>query len=99
MRPRNDKYTFGERLAVSIKPSLLVAALASLVSASASAAMEAPDPDSVTRADWSAYMAEHPSPDEGCFRAAYPNTDWERVPCKIVHPRVHPTPVRRGASG
>ena len=111
MNRRNDRDAHGERLGVSIKRSLLATGLATLVSASAwpaqladsiqsdgpeQATMGTPDPEAVARANWSAYMARSPSPDGGCFHASYPSTVWERVPCKIAHPRVHPTPVHRG---
>jgi hypothetical protein len=114
VKKRNDPHAPGERSGVSIKPRLLAAAFATLVSASAWAtqlpdlvASDVPqqsatgtsDPDAVARANWSAYMVRFPSPGEGCFHAAYPSIVWERVPCKIVHPRVHPTPVHRDASG
>ena len=114
MKEHNDRHAPGERSGVSIKRSLLAAGFATLVSASVWAtqlpdsvasdvaeqsATGTPDPDAVARADWSAYMARFPSPDEGCFHASYPSIVWERVPCKTGHPRVHPTPVHRGASG
>jgi hypothetical protein len=88
----------------STKLSLLAVGFAAFVSAAVASdngqvAPGTPDPDSVARADWGAYMASHPSPDDGCFKASYPSTVWERVPCKMVHPRVHPTPVHSGASG
>lgn len=96
VKKQHDLDAPGERSGVSIKCSLLAAGFAALVSASAWAT---PDPDAVARANWSTYMARFPSPDEGCFHAAYPSIVWERVPCKTGHPRVHPTPVHRGASG
>ena len=112
MKHRNQGDGAGGRSRVSVSRSLLAAGFATLVSVSAWAAQwpesvasdvveqavaGPPDADSVARADWSAYMAAHPSPDEGCFRASYPSTAWERVPCKTIHPRVHPTPVHQGA--
>jgi hypothetical protein len=107
----NDRVARSGPRGPSIKLGLLAVGLAAFVSASAwagqpdavasdnEAASGTTDPDSVARADWSDYMATHPSPDDGCFKASYPSTVWERVPCKMVHPRVHPTPVQRGASG
>lgn len=54
------------------------------------------DTDAAMRADWRAFIAHNQPAAEGCFRASYPNLEWEQVECKEVHPRVHP--VRRPAT-
>ena len=95
---------------VWIKRSLLAAGFASLVSSSAWAGQlpdavagdgsphaetgQELDLESAAHAKWSAFMARSPSPDEGCFHASYPSIVWQRVPCKIGRPRVHPTHVQ-----
>src|ERR1700733_5778522 len=33
---------------------------------------------------------------EGCFRASYPDTVWQQVECKELHPRVHPVVHKTG---
>jgi hypothetical protein len=45
--------------------------------------------DAAARDNWRSVMAQN-SQGEGCFRASYPNTVWEQVECKELHPRVHP---------
>jgi hypothetical protein len=45
--------------------------------------------------NWRAIMAQN-QPGEGCFRASYPNTVWEEVECKALHPRVHPVLRKHG---
>jgi hypothetical protein len=47
------------------------------------------DVDAAARDNWRAVMA-HNSQGEGCFQATYPNTVWEQVECKELHPRVQP---------
>jgi len=46
--------------------------------------------DAAARDSWRAVMAQNTQPAEGCFEASYPNTVWEQVECKELHPRVHP---------
>jgi hypothetical protein len=47
------------------------------------------DAETAARDNWRAVMA-HNSPGEGCFRASYPDTIWQSVECKELHPRVPP---------
>ena len=35
---------------------------------------------------------------EGCFQASYPDTEWQQVECKELHPRVH-TVVHKPGNG
>ena len=36
------------------------------------------------RAEWHGAMARKPLGAEGCFKASYPSTEWQRVPCVNV---------------
>jgi hypothetical protein len=94
-----------EPLRGSIKRILIVAGLASAVAAPAwatqppteivsqgesSSNSEAVDPESVAHGKWREFMAQNSAPEEGCFHASYPNTDWETVECKRGEPLVRP---------
>lgn len=57
-----------------------------------SAGQAAGDTDTAARENWRASIAHITPPAEGCFRASYPNLEWEDVECVTVKPRVHPTP-------
>jgi hypothetical protein len=50
------------------------------------------DRDTAQIREWQDYMARHPAPLEGCFRATYPSTSWEEVECGKA-PVWHPTHV------
>lgn len=54
------------------------------------ASAQAADADAAARADWFAFISQHTDPGEGCFRASYPEVEWQQVECKELHPRVHP---------
>jgi hypothetical protein len=56
------------------------------------------DAEAAARDSWRAFVAHNSPLAEGCFRASYPNLEWEQVECTIVHPRTHPTP-RSSSSG
>jgi len=43
---------------------------------------------------WRASMSRAPMPKKGCFKATYPNTEWQEVPCAT--PPLHPYPPARG---
>ena len=50
-------------------------------------ALAAPVPasqDEQARAAWSAAMAKKPVPQEGCFKAEYPDTGWKKTVCKAA---------------
>jgi hypothetical protein len=49
----------------------------------------AADADAAARDNWRAAITQN-TQSEGCFQASYPNTVWEQVECKELHPRVHP---------
>src|SRR5438874_1614427 len=46
------------------------------------------------RRDWSDSMLRKAAPKKGCFRSAYPKTEWQEVPC-VAAPNV-PAPPRHG---
>jgi hypothetical protein len=61
-----------------------------LVSAAAAAPPAADDPNAaVSQAHeaWRSAIMAVPVPDEGCFRAGYPNAAWVKVPCKVAPAR------------
>jgi hypothetical protein len=39
---------------------------------------------------WRASMLRTPKPKKGCFKATYPNTQWEEVPCTTAPQRPYP---------
>jgi Putative Ig domain len=63
-----------------------------------SAGQAAGSADAAMRENWRASIARITPPAEGCFRASYPNLEWEQVECVTVPPRVHPI-GRSAASG
>jgi hypothetical protein len=43
---------------------------------------DAPRPARIeNRKEWDEYMLKHPAPKKGCFKSAYPSTEWKEVPC------------------
>ena len=48
------------------------------------------DAESVAHDNWRAFMTRNAAPAAGCFHASYPSYAWEKVDCKIPHPRFHP---------
>jgi hypothetical protein len=72
-------------------------AAAGLISAcclqAASAAGTTDDPEAAARDNWRAIMAHNGESTEGCAQASYPSLVWEKVDCKVAHPRVHPVHV------
>jgi hypothetical protein len=61
-----------------------------LQAASAAQADAAVNADAAARANWQAALEDNATPEEGCFQASFPNIVWERVECKVAHPRFHP---------
>jgi hypothetical protein len=49
--------------------------------------------ESAAHATWRAQMAQNSTPEEGCFRASYPNLVWEKVECTVVLSGVHPVRI------
>lgn len=70
-----------------------MAALPSLAAAAAPAASS----DAQLREGWRTVMAHKPVPQEGCFKADYPSTDWARVACTAAPNR--PYVPRHGHRG
>lgn len=48
--------------------------------------------EAAARDSWRAFITHNAPQAEGCFRASYPNLEWEQMECKTVIPRAHPTP-------
>jgi hypothetical protein len=48
--------------------------------------------EAALRENWRAAIAHINPPAEGCFRASYPNLEWEQTECVIAPLRVHPHP-------
>jgi hypothetical protein len=60
-------------------------------------AADGPSADAQARAAWGAAIAQTPRPQEGCFKASYPSTDWRAVACKVAPTR--PYLPRNGHGG
>ena len=79
----------------TIAASCLPGAL--FVSMAGPAAAAAPSADAQLRAAWRGAIARIPVPEEGCFKASYPSTEWTKVECITAPAR--PYVPRRGRSG
>src|SRR6202167_6107510 len=55
------------------------------------------DADAAAREAWRAVIF-NTNLGEGCFQASYPDTEWQQVECKELHPRVH-TVVHKPGNG
>jgi hypothetical protein len=91
MTPRKTRYS---HYAVYIAAVALVSAC----SLPPLAAAQSADTDAAARADWFAFISQNTYPGEGCFQASYPDTIWQQVECKELHPRVH-TVVHKPGKG
>src|SRR5579871_5551089 len=56
----------------------------------------APASGAPSREAWRRQMSKTPTPRDGCFRAAHPNTEWVEVPC-ATPPAVPYSPAPGGA--
>jgi hypothetical protein len=54
-----------------------------------------PDEQAAKREAWRKAMARVRLPKKGCFKASYPNTEWQEVPCTTA-PLIPFQPLRRG---
>ena len=87
----------GITVAAILSPSLATAqtgAPASKESAPAAAGATAQPPTEQSREAWRKSMARARLPKKGCFKASYPNTEWQEVPC-MKAPSIPFQPVRR----
>jgi hypothetical protein len=57
----------------------------------------AQDADAAALENWRGAIAQT-EPGEGCFTVSYPDTIWQQVECKELHPRVRPT-IRKPGEG
>ncbi|MGO9268318.1 MAG: hypothetical protein ACLQBA_26100, partial [Candidatus Binataceae bacterium] len=80
-------------------PIVIVASLLSgLLSSRATWAQLPPPPataqpspaQSMSQEAWRASMSRAPMPQKGCFKATYPNTAWQQVPCTTAPPAPYP---------
>ena len=62
--------------------ALVILAAAGLQGVLTFSALAAPNADTQARQAWQAQIAHKPVPQEGCFAAAYPSTDWIQTECK-----------------
>jgi hypothetical protein len=46
--------------------------------------------------DWQAKIVRVPAPKNGCFKASYPSTEWQEVPCAKAPDRLYPPPRPKG---
>ncbi|MFY9643917.1 MAG: hypothetical protein WAK29_02000 [Terriglobales bacterium] len=72
---------------------MAAAALISVCSLQLISVAQTTDADAAAQENWRAYMSQNTMPVEGCYQASYPDTVWEQVECKEVHPDLHPHPV------
>jgi hypothetical protein len=88
-------------LSVMFAASLLAGPMSS-IAARAQATQPTPAPSAATQTSaeeaakrevWRATIARTPAPKKGCFRASYPNPEWQEVPCG--RPSPYPNPPRR----
>lgn len=59
---------------------------------------DAPDAETAALHHWQALLAQNPAQEEGCFRASYPSSAWEKVDCGIGRQHAHPV-HRKPADG
>jgi hypothetical protein len=86
MTPRKTRYS---QYAMQIAAAALISTCCLQPVSAGQTTDAAADADAAARDDWRGVMA-HNAQGEGCFQATYPNTIWEQVECKELHPRVHP---------
>lgn len=60
-------------------------------SASPAAKQQSPS-EAASRKAWREWMSRNPPPKKGCFKATYPYTKWQRVPCAKTSPYPNPHP-------
>jgi len=87
------KQKLGSRYVIKIAAAGLLSTCWLLPTLAAQATDATVDAETVARANWQAIMAHNAAAPEGCFHAAYPEVVWERVECKVAHPRAHPVHV------
>jgi hypothetical protein len=90
MTPRKVRYS---HCAVHIA----AAALISLCCFQPVSVGQTADADAAAHDAWLAVIS-NTDPGEGCFQASYPDTEWQQVECKELHPRVH-TVVHKPGKG
>jgi hypothetical protein len=90
MTPRKTRYA---HYAVHIA----AAALISICCFQTVSAGQTADADAAAHDAWFAVIS-NTNPGEGCFKASYPDTVWQQVECKELHPRVH-TVVHKPGTG
>jgi hypothetical protein len=82
---------FGIVALASVLAGLLWSSAASAQTATPPAAQPPKAPISAQSLEaWRATMARTPKPQNGCFTAAYPSTEWKEVPCAAPRPRPFP---------
>jgi hypothetical protein len=70
--------------------ALQIAAAACICGSSLMPTAVAQDADAAALENWRGAIAQT-QPGEGCFTVSYPDTIWQQVECKELHPRVRPT--------
>jgi hypothetical protein len=90
MTPRKFRYSHS---AIHIAAAALISACC-LVPVSVG---QSADADAAELENWRAAIAQT-QPGEGCFTVSYPDTIWQQVECKQLHPRVPPI-VRKPGQG
>ena len=85
---------FGVIASASLLATLLWSSAASAQTTTPPGAEPPKAPISAQSLDaWRATMARTPKPQNGCYTAAYPSTEWKEVPCAVPRPRPFPPAV------
>jgi hypothetical protein len=76
-------------IAASVLSGLLPSRATSAEAGAPAATQPAPAPPASPEA-WRALMRQVPLPKKGCFKASFPNTTWQEVPCTTAPPIPYP---------
>ena len=93
--PANSRGSYASKTGAAAAASALLLSLAAAAQAAPAQAAKTPAPDAQHEA-WRAAIAKTPLPEEGCFKADYPNATWSQVQCKTAPRRPYLPRGRRG---
>lgn len=57
---------------------------------SVSSEASSPPAQAASKKEWREWMAKHPAPKDGCFKATYPKMKWKKVPCGPPPKKTYP---------
>jgi Bacterial Ig-like domain (group 3)/Putative Ig domain len=93
MTPRKNRYS---HYAIQIAATVLISVCWLQPVSTGQTTEVAGGAEAAARENWRASIAHNTPAAAGCFRASYPNLEWEQVECRTVHPPDHP--VHRSAT-